>query len=262
MQVGQTLVLHLQQFLQVCDVLLKQSHAIVGFLECLVLRHGVFAATHTRLRGLRTAGLGPRDLQPVLVFVLGPGLVLDLGRHAATGHLACFAILGWRPFGHRRQFVAVSVPVRRLLGHDLLGLAGRDSLDFALLGNGQNPPRAQTVHVAAIEGVAIGAQQADKHLLETDPFGLGLVRNLAQGFAALHLMQPGVLSLRRCGRRGGLGTRRRARRRLHGFGSTGATGLPGAGTHPIVDGGRRSHTGWFDTPETRLGRGRLGLRRG
>ena len=154
----------------------------------------------------------------ILVAALGQGQLVGRRRSGLGFFNLCldaargFPIgCGYRGLGCiAGQLVAELVEIARLGRHDLAGFTHRDGLGRGFVGNGDHGARAQAVDVAADEGLGIGAQDGNQHLVERDAAGpvgagkaagrvAGLDAQLAGGGRHFRTRGPGGrLACRRC----------------------------------------------------------------
>ena len=213
LQIGQPLVLQLDQLLQVGDILFERGNALVGFLQ------GAFTGDDFFLgSGSAAARFGLRHLQAILRLRRRRGLVLDARTDPTAGFLAARIVLRRGLGSETCQTAPIGIPVGRLGDDDLPGFGiGQRGNAFGV-GQVEDAAGAHAVHVA-VEGVGIGAEQADQHLFERDAFGFGFGGDAAQRFALLDLARLATGGGRW---RFGTGARRRGllrgRSRLFGFG--------------------------------------------
>lgn len=205
MQVRQVLVLHFQELFQLAYILFQGRDTLIGVRQGLV---GGYLVFHPGLgpgaTGAMAVGLGKADL--ILVLVGGGGLVVHLGTHLASSGLAGIFIPGGGLGSGSGQLTPVGVPVGRLGEDDLFRFGGRNLGQGALFRHGENATGLQPVHVAPFKSPLVGLVQAHQHLLQGNPFRLGLGGDLMQGFAPLHLVAGGGAGFRRRGRSGRRGS--------------------------------------------------------
>ena len=199
MQFGQTLVFQFKQLLQIGYILFQCGNTLAGFLERLfagnLILVATFSGSNTRLA---RPGFGLRDFQLVLRCGNRRGLVLHLGGDLARGLLLRIRFRNRRLGSNTGQLAAIGIPVGRLGGYLFFCFFRCNGLQHRLFGNGKNLAGLQAVHVAAIEGILIGTQQTNQHLIQRNAGRQVGSGNPAQCFALLDLM--GLASCRITGR--------------------------------------------------------------
>ena len=184
LQVGQALVLHLQQLLHFADVLFEHGQAFLRLLQ------GLFAGNRIGFAGsgLGTAladQFGTRHTQLILGCLGRSGLVVALGGNlSATGLPGLVACRRRRRCGS--QLLAVSLPVAGMADIYLARFGRGYRGDRLAVGNTEDRTGLHPVNIVSEEGIRILAIQRNQHLLQRYFFRLALAGNLAQGIAGLH----------------------------------------------------------------------------
>jgi hypothetical protein len=112
-----------------------------------------------------------------------------------SGRLLASAFLAGGNFGgDAGELAPVNAPVRRLGDDHRLGLIPGNRCERRRVRYRKNLARFQAVDIAAIEGIGIGPEKSEQHLVKRDALRPQASRNRAQGFAALDLV--GVTGLR------------------------------------------------------------------
>ena len=154
LQIGQRLVLQVDQPLQFSNILFQYRQTFLCFLQRTILGNQVFFAWPTRFFITCTG-----DFHLIAVSILGrrfffnSGFELaDLpGIRLASGLLACRCLCGCR-----RQFLSISLPIRDLCMENLFGFCGRNRGGAGRVGHVQNRPRLEAIEVLPHKGFTIG----------------------------------------------------------------------------------------------------------
>ena len=109
----------------------------------------------------------------------GRGLVVHARGNLALGGRRSIGCAG-RGFSH---FLTIAVPVSGVHTHFLRGIALGDGGQLLALRHIQNLADTQQIDIVVDEGIRVGTEQADQHLLERNPVGFDAASDAAERIA-------------------------------------------------------------------------------